>query len=44
MNLTNTLARFFAATSLLLFLTMPLDSLQAAAKDPKKNKNSKKQT
>ena len=41
MNLTNTLARFFVATSLLLFLTMPLDNLQGAAKDPKKNKNSK---
>ena len=31
MNLTNTLARFFVAASLSLFLTMPLDSLQAAA-------------
>ena len=41
MNLTNTLAGFFVAASLLLSLTMPLDSLQAAPKDPKKNKNSK---
>ena len=41
MNLTTTLAKFFAATSLLLFLTMPLDNLQGATKDPKKNKNAK---
>ena len=41
MGLANTLAGFFTAVSLLFFLTIPLDNLQAAAKDPKKNKNSK---
>ncbi len=41
MKFANTLAGFFAAVSLLFFLTIPLDNLQAAAKDPKKNKNSK---